>query len=212
MPNKVCKLIGKDGKLYEGFEKGTLGGNRQLKIYGRLDCPNALRWLAKGHYKKQRVFFMDETTAIAAGYRPCGICMKQAYQAWKRRKKVQTEVAPLSVNPTNIVWQELYEDGTKYSLLEGTKDVPGTAFTYAFFVPAGFWDAPHFHTATARLAVISGKLRLGYGDSFDKNRTEEFEVGNYLIVPANTVHYDGAEEDTIIIGTAVAPWATGYVK
>jgi hypothetical protein len=36
---------------------GALGGHRKNKIYGRLDCPGALRWIAKGHYVKQRVFF-----------------------------------------------------------------------------------------------------------------------------------------------------------
>ena len=25
----------------------------------------------------------DEATAISAGYRPCGKCMKEAYQKWK---------------------------------------------------------------------------------------------------------------------------------
>jgi methylphosphotriester-DNA--protein-cysteine methyltransferase len=30
-----------------------------------------------------RVFFADEATAIAAGYRPCGACMRREYAAWK---------------------------------------------------------------------------------------------------------------------------------
>jgi hypothetical protein len=47
-------------------EKGTLGGHSRLKIYGKLDCPSALRFLAKGQYKKFRVFFEDEQTAISA--------------------------------------------------------------------------------------------------------------------------------------------------
>ncbi len=30
-----------------------------------------------------RVFFLDEETAIAAGYRPCAVCMPEAYKVWK---------------------------------------------------------------------------------------------------------------------------------
>jgi methylphosphotriester-DNA--protein-cysteine methyltransferase len=56
---------------------GTLGGHRRLKIYGRLDCPSALRWLAKGHYARHRVFFADEDEAVSCGYRPCKVCMKK---------------------------------------------------------------------------------------------------------------------------------------
>lgn len=76
-------LIGKDGKAYQSETKGRLGGNKALKIYGRLDCPSALRWIKKGHYVKNRVFFKDEETAIAAGYRPCAICMPKEYAKWK---------------------------------------------------------------------------------------------------------------------------------
>lgn len=81
---KEYKLIGRDGKPYTSFEPGTIGGHRKLKIYGRLDCPSALRYIAKGQYVEHRVFFADEETAIAAGYRPCGVCMKAQYSEWKK--------------------------------------------------------------------------------------------------------------------------------
>ena len=77
------RLIGADGVPYESDEPGTLGGHRRNKVYGRLDCPSALRWIAKGHYVRHRVFFADEETAVAAGYRPCFVCMREEYRAWK---------------------------------------------------------------------------------------------------------------------------------
>ena len=78
---KSYTLIGSDGKPYQSPTPGMLGGYRPKKIYGRLDCPSALRWIAKGYYVKQRVFFADEATAIAAGYRPCKVCMPERYRA-----------------------------------------------------------------------------------------------------------------------------------
>ena len=79
----MYKLIGKDGKEHLSEQKGQLGGHRKLKIYGRLDCPSALRHIAAGRYVQHRVFFADEITALSAGYRPCGICMKEHYNLWK---------------------------------------------------------------------------------------------------------------------------------
>jgi methylphosphotriester-DNA--protein-cysteine methyltransferase len=76
-------LIGVNGRPYQSETKGTIGGNKNLKIYGRLDCPSALSWISRGHYVKHRVFFLDEATAIKAGYRPCAICMPEAYERWK---------------------------------------------------------------------------------------------------------------------------------
>ena len=80
---KLYTLTAADGTTYLSAEKGTIGGHRKLKIYGRLDCPSALRYIAKGKYVQHRVFFKDEATAIAAGYRPCARCMKEAYKKWK---------------------------------------------------------------------------------------------------------------------------------
>ena len=87
MTDKIYKLIGADGEEFESSVPGTLGGHRRLKILGRLDCPNARRWLERGHYRKYRVFFADEETAKAAGYRPCAVCMKEKYRSWKRSQE-----------------------------------------------------------------------------------------------------------------------------
>lgn len=81
--NKTYHLLDSQGKPYESREKGTLGGHKKLKIYGKLDCPSALRYLAKGQYKTHRVFFLDEDTARSAGYRPCAKCMPEEYKLWK---------------------------------------------------------------------------------------------------------------------------------
>ena len=82
-PPKLYKLIEPDGRQVLSETPGTLGGHRRNKLYGRLDCPSALRWLAKGHIVRHRVFFADEGTAVAAGYRPCAVCLPEAYRAWK---------------------------------------------------------------------------------------------------------------------------------
>lgn len=62
---------------------GAFGGHQRYKIYGRMDCSSANRHIANGKYIRRRVFFADEETAIAAGYRPCAICMRKEYKKWK---------------------------------------------------------------------------------------------------------------------------------
>jgi methylphosphotriester-DNA--protein-cysteine methyltransferase len=63
--------------------RGTVAGHRGTRIYGRLDCPSALRAIANGGYVTYRVFFTTEADAVAAGYRPCAVCMPARYRAWK---------------------------------------------------------------------------------------------------------------------------------
>ena len=87
----MYKLLDEHGTEYLSEQKGTLGGHRKQKIYGRLDCPSALRWLKKGYYAQHRVFFKDEATAIAAGYRPCAVCMPKEYKKWKENQEANHE-------------------------------------------------------------------------------------------------------------------------
>jgi hypothetical protein len=83
---KEYRLVGPDGRLHDSTVPGSLGGNGRARIYGRLDCPSARRALARGGgYAAHRVFFADEATAVAAGYRPCGVCMRAEYAAWKAK-------------------------------------------------------------------------------------------------------------------------------
>lgn len=76
------KLLGPDG-FYQSERPGNLGGYRPKKIYGRLDCPSALNHVARGTYGRNRVFFADEETAVACGFRPCAKCMPDEYRVWK---------------------------------------------------------------------------------------------------------------------------------
>ncbi|MCO5934236.1 metal-binding protein [Mucilaginibacter sp. RB4R14] len=62
------------------IDKGKIliGGNRRLKIYGKLSCGSGKRMKPDN-----RVFFTDEQEAKANDFRPCGHCLREAYQKWK---------------------------------------------------------------------------------------------------------------------------------
>jgi methylphosphotriester-DNA--protein-cysteine methyltransferase len=96
------RLTAADGSQYESSVPGSLGGYRPGKIYGRLDCPSANRYLANGHYHQHRVFFAGEPEAIAAGYRPCGKCLPEQYAAWKAGGTVRTAGYPWHTAPAPI--------------------------------------------------------------------------------------------------------------
>jgi methylphosphotriester-DNA--protein-cysteine methyltransferase len=76
---KTFRLLGPAG-FYASTEPGTLGGNAKTRVYGRLDCRAPRVGLEKGTYQKNRVFFSDASAAEAAGYRPCGRCMRDSYR------------------------------------------------------------------------------------------------------------------------------------
>lgn len=80
-------LTGVSGRVYRSVSPGAFGGHRRTHVFGRLDCPAALRAIARGGYAKHRVFFTDAAAARAAGYRPCAVCLPREYAHWKARRQ-----------------------------------------------------------------------------------------------------------------------------
>jgi hypothetical protein len=83
MMTRRYTLLGADGQAYQSPKPGAFGGHRRARLYGRLDCPAAVRAIVRGGYVQNRVFFADEQTAIAAGFRPCAVCLPDRYARWK---------------------------------------------------------------------------------------------------------------------------------
>lgn len=95
---KKFRLLGPDGEPYLSDVPGTLGGNRAQRVYGTLTCGVARASLAK-YGTEHRVFFADEEAAIAAGYRPCGSCMRVRYAVWVKGGEPGTAAYPWQVTP-----------------------------------------------------------------------------------------------------------------
>ncbi len=83
MADRTWTLLGPDRTSYQSSAPGTLGGHRRSRIYGTLDCRGARQAIARGGYVAGRVFFADEAAAVAAGYRPCAVCLPEKYRAWQ---------------------------------------------------------------------------------------------------------------------------------
>ena len=76
----ICHAEMSRRELHRQIRDGALhlAGNSRLKIYGTLRCASGKRMKMEN-----RVFFTNEPEALAEGYRPCGHCMKKAYENWK---------------------------------------------------------------------------------------------------------------------------------
>ena len=59
-------------------------GNVKLKIFGTLNCKSGKRMK-----RQNRVFFKNESEAIAREFRACGHCMKEEFGLWKLKSIAQ---------------------------------------------------------------------------------------------------------------------------
>ena len=90
----------------------------------------------------------------------------------------QETKVPQGWTAKTIQWQSTSSDGTKWAILEGKSDAPGGAFTYAAFVPAGYADH-HSHSSDARVAVVQGALKVGFGPN--PTHLETYPVGSFCV-------------------------------
>lgn len=91
-------LTAADGSTYPSRTPGEYGGNRKQKVYGTMGC-GAARSAGQRFpeaFLRHRVFFADEAAAIAAGYRPCGSCLREKYRAWKAELRDSAHAGPVS--------------------------------------------------------------------------------------------------------------------
>jgi methylated-DNA-[protein]-cysteine S-methyltransferase len=165
------KLIDSEAQPYQSETPGTLGGHRGNRVYGSLDCEGAKRWIEKGHYVSQRVFFADENTAIAAGYRPCANCMPESYARWKERATLYSE----------------YDSPVGPLLLSGDADVlTGLGFKRGRAPVAWVRDDERFAHERAQLDEYFAGDRTGFhfpmrleGAQFDRRVWQELEAIPY---------------------------------
>jgi len=84
------------------------------------------------------------------------------------------EKTPQAWDAKTISWEPPSSNGSKSAVLQGRDGVVGDAYTYAVFVPAGSapYHSLHSHSTDARVAVIQGALKLGFGE------TDEVAIAN----------------------------------
>lgn len=114
----------------------------------------------------------------------------------------------LSWSWSAIRWQQLNPDGTRYALLQGSREAASKQFTYALFIPSGFVGKAHHHSGDLRIAVVHGELFLGMGSKVSKHKMKRFPTGSYLLIPAGAPHYEATKKSAVVISMAVGPWVT----
>lgn len=111
------------------------------------------------------------------------------------------------VTPTELRWQ-----GTRdisYAVVEGDPEKSGE-YSVMYRLANGRWIAPHWHPNPKRVVVLSGTVLMGLGESGDTSRVKALPAGSFALVPARTVHYEGAQGETVVLFTGEGPLATHF--
>ena len=114
----------------------------------------------------------------------------------------------IQVAVKSIVWRDgppAMPKGTKMAVLEGDPKAPGM-FTIRLRVPAGSKVMPHWHPRPERVTVLSGKVAVGFGDTWNGKEMHGFSAGDFYVNPAESHHYVWFPRTSVIQITGEGPW------
>ena len=120
----------------------------------------------------------------------------------------------IQVGATAIVWKDAppsMPKGTKIAVLEGDPKQAGM-FTIRLRVPAGSKVLPHWHPRPERVTVLSGTVKVGFGDVWNDAAMREFRAGDFYVNPPESHHFVGFPRTAVIQITGEGPWELNLVK
>jgi hypothetical protein len=69
--------------------------------------------------------------------------------------------------------------GAQVAVLEGDPSASSGDFTIRIKMPDGYKIAPHWHPKRENVTVISGKFKVGMGDTFETGKMNTFPAGSF---------------------------------
>jgi hypothetical protein len=118
------------------------------------------------------------------------------------------------INPGDIKWGDappVLPKGAKIAVLAGDPFKPGP-YVMRLKMPAGYKIAPHWHTQTENLTVISGAFRIGSGDTVDKAHAHLMNAGGFHYLPAKAHHYAYTDAATVLQIHGEGPFDITYIN
>ena len=97
-------------------------------------------------------------------------------------------------------------------VLSGDPDKPGSAYVGRIHNYDRFIAMPHWHPEDEHIVVIKGRWFLGHGDTFDRSRLRELNVGDYAFVPKRMTHFGWADGEVVIQVHGIGPFKTNFVN
>ena len=119
-----------------------------------------------------------------------------------------------AVTPDAIPWgpaPPVVQPGAQFAVLEGDPTGSSGDYTIRLKMPDGFRIAPHWHPLRENVTIISGKFKVGMGDTFEADKMKAFPAGSFAFLDPNMHHYAMASGETVVQVHGQAPLQFNYV-
>lgn len=122
-----------------------------------------------------------------------------------------TATPHLMVQPSELKWSG--GNGLRFANVEGDPQVAGAPYALLIELDKGSWIPPHWHPKDKRIVVLQGSLLMGMGEQLDSLHATAMPAGSFVVVPANSRHYEGGgSAQTRVLLVGIGPLTTTFVN
>lgn len=125
----------------------------------------------------------------------------------------QTQGEHIELSEEDLEWQAgppSLPEGSEFVVLEGTPSEEGP-LTLRLRFPADYEIPPHTHPAIEHVTVLSGSFNMGSGDSLDRDATNAYGPGGFMVMPVGHEHFAWTGEETVVQLHSIGPWGIDYL-
>ena len=107
--------------------------------------------------------------------------------------------SPAIIQPEALTWAPFtaLPPGTQIAVLQGDPSKAGP-FVVRLKLPAGYEIMTHSHPTDEVITVMSGKLRMAFGDKADASGAQALAPGSLMILPAGAYHHLWSDAESVV--------------
>jgi quercetin dioxygenase-like cupin family protein len=117
------------------------------------------------------------------------------------------------IQPEALVWAPAagLPPGAKSAVLYGDPSKAGP-FALRFDFPAGYEVATHSHPTDEFITVISGKMRMAFGEKGDAGEAQPLGPAAFMSLPAGAWHHLWVDKESIVELHSTGPFGVMLMK
>ena len=117
------------------------------------------------------------------------------------------------IQPEALVWAPAagLPPGAKSTVLYGDPSKAGP-FALRFDFPAGYEVATHSHPTDEFITVISGKMRMVFGEKGDAGKAQSLGPAAFMSLPAGAWHHLWVDSESIVELHSTGPFGVTLMK
>jgi quercetin dioxygenase-like cupin family protein len=118
------------------------------------------------------------------------------------------------IAPQDIKWGAAppsLPGGAQAAVLYGDPAKDGM-FAFRLKVPKDYHIPPHTHPKPEIVTVLTGTVRLGMGNTADRQKAQVLPAGSFFAIDPGGAHYLYADGEAVLQVNSTGPWGINYIN